>query len=314
MTEQLPVICLMGPTATGKTQLAIEIAQHFPCRIINVDSAMIYRNMNIGTAKPSLALRQRFPHYLLDLCEPEEYYSVATFCRDAKKEIEQSFACQHYPLLVGGTMMYFHALQSGLANIPKCDLKLRQQLLEEGQQLGWPALHDRLQKIDPKSAQRINCNDPQRIVRALEVYLQTNRPLSDFHEQQSVDSASVAKSYKFINIGLAPEDRSQLHKKIETRFATMLQEGFVDEVKLLRERKTLNLENTSMRCIGYRQIWRYLEGDYDFDTMCQKAIIATRQLAKRQLTWLRRWPELNAIEVKANQDVSWENIKQIIIR
>ena len=281
------VICLMGPTAAGKTDLALALCDQLPCEIISVDSALVYRGMDIGTAKPSAKLQKQYPHHLIDIRDPAQSYSAAEFCQDAHQTIQSCLQQQRIPLLVGGTMLYFRSLQYGLSQLPAANTDIRQRLEQQAQQQGWPALHQRLQTIDPDSATRIHPNDPQRIQRALEVYEVSGKTLSQLqsHSLQTHD-------YQFINIAILPNDRARLHEKIAARFQHMLDQGLIDEVKALYQHDDLHCELPSMRSVGYRQVWDYLEEHYDFDTMRDKAIIATRQLAKRQLTWLRSWPEL----------------------
>lgn len=281
------VIFLMGPTAAGKTDIAIELTQYYPCDIISVDSAMIYRSMNIGTAKPSKEILAITPHRLIDICEPNEIYSAAQFCHNAYQEIEKIFLHKRTPLLVGGTMLYFRALQKGLSQLPTADPMIREKILNEAQLLGWNVLYDRLKKIDPNIATRIHPNDPQRLQRALEIYELTGQAPSDIYSKNNHSPFP----YPIINIVLAPHNRNVLHERIATRFKQMLSQGFIEEVSHLRERGDLNLNLPSMRAVGYRQVWEYLDGKLTYDQMVERGIIATRQLAKRQLTWLRAWPD-----------------------
>lgn len=290
------IICLMGPTAAGKTDLAIELTQQLPCDIVSVDSAMIYRDMNIGTAKPSMAELAIAPHRLIDIRDPSESYSVADFCDDAQQEIAAIQAQGRIPLLVGGTMMYFNALQQGLAELPEADVKVRQQLATEAEQIGWSAMHEKLQQIDPLAAEKIHPNDPQRIQRALEVFEITGQPISELQSQ----AQQQVQDDQFINFAIAPDDRSELHRRIALRFDQMLQNGFIEEVEQLFKRGDLSPELPSMRAVGYRQVWDYISGISVYDDMRELGIIATRQLAKRQLTWLRGWPEVNWL--KNSQD------------
>lgn len=278
----------MGPTAAGKTDLAIELTKSFPCEIISVDSAMIYRTMDIGTAKPSKEILATIPHHLIDICDPAETYSVGQFCQDALTRISEIQQKNKMPILVGGTMLYFRALQQGLSVLPKADLHVRAEINQQALQHGWPALHQQLAIIDPPTAQRIHPNDAQRIQRALEVYQLTNIPLGKWHEQQQ----GFLQSYDVISIGLIPDDRNLLKQHIQRRFDTMLAQGFMDEVETLYQRSDLNSELPSLRAVGYRQAWQYLAGNIDKDQMRSQAIIATQQLAKRQLTWLRSWQNL----------------------
>ncbi len=306
MKSNNTVIFLMGPTASGKTDVAIKLTQIFPIDIISVDSAMIYRGMDIGTAKPNNSILANAPHRLTDICDPHENYSAAQFCEDAYNEITSIFNTKRIPLLVGGTMMYFKALQQGLSPLPTADDAIRQKILAEAQQLGWVALHDKLKKIDPESAKRIHPNDPQRLQRALEIYEITQQKPSEIYAQQN----KSIFPYKMINIILAPSDRDILRERIATRFHNMLQQGFIEEVVRLRARDDLNLNMPSMRAVGYRQVWEYLDGKLTYDEMVERGIIATRQLAKRQLTWLRNWPNAQWFD-SLDEDV-FEKIKDYI--
>ncbi|MCW5589481.1 MAG: tRNA (adenosine(37)-N6)-dimethylallyltransferase MiaA [Legionellales bacterium] len=281
----------MGPTASGKSDIAVNLAQEFPLEIVSVDSAMVYRTMNIGTAKPDNETLAQIPHYLIDVCDPSQAYSAAQFREDAVLAIEKIFRHKKIPLLVGGTMLYYRILQQGIAVLPEAEPQLRQAIDHKAQKVGWTALHEELTKIDPQSAKRIHPNDPQRLQRALEVFYLTGKPLSDYFFQQPPNDLP----YQFFNIGLIPEDRKFLHQSIENRFLQMLKMGFIEEVEKLRAREDLHLDLPAMRAVGYRQIWQYLDGVYSYNEMCQKGIVATRQLAKRQLTWLRNWPELHAV-------------------
>lgn len=282
-----PVICLMGPTASGKTALAIELVQQFPLEIISVDSAMVYRGMDIGTAKPSAAELKQAPHRLIDICDPAESYSAGQFCEDAKKAINIIHKNDKIPLLVGGTMLYFHLLQQGFADLPKADLSVRTRIAERAAKLGWPALHEELSKIDPKMGDQLHPNDAQRIGRALEIFQATGETLSALQAKQ----VWKTPPYRFLNLILLPSDRKILHERIAKRFVNMLNNGFLDEVKLLYQRKDLQADLPSIRSVGYRQAWAHLAGDYDYAHLKEQGIIATRQLAKRQLTWLKRWQQ-----------------------
>lgn len=286
------IICLMGPTASGKTQLAVELVKQFPFEIISVDSAMVYRGLDIGTAKPSQAILEKAPHRLIDIRDPAEPYSAAQFCEDAEREIKDIFSKNKIPLLVGGTMLYFRALQQGLSALPGRDDAIREKLNAEGALKGWPELHARLQTIDPDAASRIHPHDSQRIQRALEVYELTGESLS----VQQKKEALMDRSCSFINLAIAPFDRAILHDRIRQRFDEMLAQGFLDEVQTLFKRNDLNLTMSSIRSVGYRQAWEYLSGGIDYDTMRERTIVATRQLAKRQLTWLRHWPDIISLE------------------
>lgn len=277
-------ILLMGPTASGKTALGVALAQALNAEIISVDSALVYRGMDIGTAKPTLAERGGVPHHLIDILDPSESFSTGQFRNRALELMADIAARGKLPLLVGGTMLYFSALTQGLAQLPEADPDIRQRLDDELQQLGKEALHARLAQVDPQAAARIHVNDPQRVQRALEVFEISGRPLSSFFDADQ----SVEHPYRFIKIIVAPEQRKTLHDKIAERFDSMLAQGFLDEVQALWQRGDLDEGMPSIRCVGYRQAWCYLNGEYDLETMRDKAIIATRQLAKRQFTWLRK--------------------------
>lgn len=285
MSQFPSVICLMGPTAAGKTDLAIKLTQHLPCEIISVDSAMVYRGMNIGTAKPGPEILRLAPHRLLDIRDPSDAYSAGQFRTDALREITDILSAGKIPLLVGGTMLYFHALQTGLAELPPANNAIRAFILEQAKIHGWQTMHQRLQKIDPLAANRIHPNDPQRIQRALEIYELTGQSLTTLANQNHAQSLP----YRMINLAIAPTDRSRLHTVIEQRFHIMLEQGFIAEVEKLFLRSDLTLDLPSIRSVGYRQIWSYLAGDLNYEAMKERSIIATRQLAKRQLTWLKSW-------------------------
>ncbi|CAD6878555.1 tRNA dimethylallyltransferase (EC 2.5.1.75) [Methylomonas albis] len=277
-------ILLMGPTASGKTALGVALAQALNAEIISVDSALVYRGMDIGTAKPTLAERGGVPHHLIDILDPDEAFSTGQFRNRALELMAEITARGKLPLLVGGTMLYFSALTQGLAQLPEADPDIRQRLDDELQQMGKEVLHARLAQVDPLAAARIHVNDPQRIQRALEVYEISGRPLSSFFAADQ----QTEQPYRFIKLIIAPEQRKTLHDKIAQRFDQMLAQGFLDEVQGLLQRGDLDESLPSIRCVGYRQAWSYLNGEYDLETMREKAIIATRQLAKRQFTWLRK--------------------------
>jgi tRNA dimethylallyltransferase len=278
-----PAILLVGPTASGKTALAFELATRFHCDIVSVDSAQVFRDMDIGTAKPEPATLERFPHRLIDLITPEQRYSAAQFRADALREMESIAAAGRIPLLVGGTMLYVKALREGLAELPQADADLRAQIDAEAAAHGWPALHAELARLDPETAARLKPTDAQRIQRALEVLRLTGRTLGSFFAEQ----AASTLPFNMLNIALVPSDRSVLHARIGERFAAMLAAGLVDEVKALRKKYTLDAGLPSMRCVGYRQVWEMLEGDLPAKELRERGIYATRQFAKRQLTWLR---------------------------
>lgn len=287
----------MGPTAIGKTDLAIqlysELGQQLPMDIISVDSAMVYKGLNIGTGKPEKEILESIPHGLVDIREPSDIYSVADFCDDVKKCIDRAHNNHRIPLLVGGTMMYFRALQSGLAKLPSSDTKIREDLRKELQQKGLGALFQELNKHDPVMAAKLEPNDTQRVLRALEVFKVSGRSMSELildHNQQS--DCQTQNNYNFINLALMLNERSVLHKRIEQRFYQMLEQGFIEEVELLFKNAKLNIDLPAIRSCGYRQVWYYLQGDYTKEEMIERAIISTRQLAKRQCTWLRSWDEI----------------------
>ena len=284
-SEHKPLaIFLMGPTASGKTDLAIQLRQQLPVEVISVDSALIYRGMDIGTAKPSKAELALAPHRLIDICDPAESYSAANFRTDALREMQEISAQGKIPLLVGGTMLYYKALLEGLSPLPSADEKVRSEIEAKAELIGWAGLHQELSKIDPISAQRINPNDSQRINRALEVFYLTGKTLTELTAQKG-----EALPYDILQFAIAPEQREVLHLRIEQRFHKMIELGFQQEVEKLYRRPDLNENLPSIRCVGYRQMWEYLRGDYDHDEMVFRGICATRQLAKRQITWLRGW-------------------------
>jgi len=292
MRELPPAIFLMGPTASGKTALALELVDKYPCEIISVDSALVYKDMNIGTAKPDAEMLERAPHRLIDLIDPAESYSAANFREDALREMADITAAGKVPLLVGGTMMYFKFLRDGAAELPQSVPEVRERLLAEGLQHGWPYMHEKLARIDPDSAARLKPMDSQRIQRALEVYEVSGKTLSHFWAEQQTEPLP----YHVVNLAVCPAERSILHERIALRFRQMLGCGFIDEVKSLYDRGDLNINMPSVRCVGYRQVWDYLDGKYDYDELVDRGIIATRQLAKRQITWLRSWPDLHWLD------------------
>ncbi|MDF7666755.1 tRNA (adenosine(37)-N6)-dimethylallyltransferase MiaA [Orbaceae bacterium ESL0727] len=277
---------LMGPTASGKTALAMALCDRYPIDIISVDSALIYRGMDIGTAKPTKTELINYPHKLIDICDPADSYSAANFRADALLEIEKTFAHGRIPLLVGGTMLYFKALIEGLSPLPAADNAIRQQIEIKANLEGWSAIHAELKKVDPVSADRIHPNDPQRLNRALEVYLITGKSMTEL-----TDHNSEQLPYEVEQMAMMPDDRKVLHERIEKRFMQMLEQGFEQEVKQLMTRSDLHLNLPSMRCVGYRQMWEYLCGQISYDEMVFKGLCATRQLAKRQITWLRGWKQ-----------------------
>ena len=285
-----PAIFLMGPTASGKTALAVSLVEHFPLEIISVDSALVYRDMNIGTAKPDAATLARAPHHLLDIRDPTEAYSAAAFCEDARRLMAEMTARGKVPLLVGGTMLYFKALLQGLDDLPPADAALRQKLDQEAASRGWPALHTELAQVDPATAARLAPNDSQRIGRALEIFRLTGFPMSAL-----LARAQSSLPYRVLQLALLPSDRAVLHQRIATRFDQMLDGGLIEEVECLRRNYALEADMPAMRAVGYRQAWAYLDGAITLSELREQGIAATRQLAKRQLTWLRSWS--NAIEL-----------------
>jgi tRNA dimethylallyltransferase len=290
----------MGPTASGKTGVAVELVQRLPLEIISVDSALIYRGMDIGTAKPDAATLRRAPHRLIDIRDPAEGYSAAEFRRDALEAMEDIRRCGKTPLLVGGTTLYFRALEQGLSNLPSADPEVRAQLEAEAAALGWAGMHARLQRVDPAAAARIHPNDPQRIQRALEVYELSGVAMSDLFAAGRTPSSN----WQFLKIVLAPQNRTVLHQRIAQRFHAMLQQGFVQEVRRLRARGELHADLPAMRAVGYRQAWAYLEGNLREEEWVERALIATRQYAKRQMTWLRSETHCHWVDPLAGDSVA----------
>jgi tRNA dimethylallyltransferase len=282
-------LLLMGPTGAGKSDLALRLAASLPFEIISVDSAQVYRGMDIGTAKPDRATRTAIPHHLIDIRDPTTNYSAGEFVHDASEAMQEIWRRGRQPMLVGGTMLYFHALTLGLAELPGADLRVRAEIDAQAASGGWAAVHRELERVDPLAAARIHINDPQRIQRALEVYRVTGEPISRLQQSRK----SMLAGVDVLELGVAPLERAVLHRRIEARFLAMLATGFLDEVRTLRERSDLTAEHPSMRAVGYRQAWRYLAGKCGLEQAKQEAIVATRQLAKRQLTWLRRRENLN---------------------
>ena len=287
----------MGSTASGKTDLAIEICRHLPCEIISVDSAMVYRNMDIGTAKPTASELVQAPHRLIDILDPAQSYSVAEFRRDALREMAQVCDSGNIPLLVGGTMLYFKALLQGLASMPDASPEIRAQIEREAKLHGWPYVHAQLAKVDPESAERIHPNHSQRIERALEVYRASGKTMTEYHRRQNTEQELP---YRVVQIAITPQDRAVLHRRIEKRYLQMMEQGFVDEVRALHQRGDLHPDMPSIRAVGYRQVWQFLEGELNYNEMVERAVIATRQLAKRQFTWLNGWHGLHWIYTDEN--------------
>ncbi len=305
-----PAICLMGPTASGKTDIAVHLVQHLPVEIISVDSVLIYKEMNIGSAKPDAATLAIAPHRLIDFLDPSQAYSVAEFRRDALAAMADITQQGKIPLLVGGTMLYFRALLGGLSELPAANAAIRKKLEAQAVDIGWQAMHTKLQQVDPVAASKIHPNDPQRIQRALEVYEISGKPLSVLQQKAKLENTLPYTVTKLI---VSPEDRAVLHQRIEKRFHQMLESGFIDEVKTLYNRGDLNVNMPSMRAVGYRQVWEHLDNQRDYHSMVERGIVVTRQLAKRQLTWLRN--EKDAIWLDSGQmDVNSADIKQLALK
>ncbi len=282
----------MGPTAAGKTDQAVALTRELPCELVSVDSALVYRGMDIGTAKPEPEVLAEAPHRLIDILDPAEAYSAARFREDALAEMAEITAAGRIPLLVGGTMPYYTALTEGLSAMPSADPEVRERLDAEERAVGLAELHRRLAAADPASGERIHPNDPQRIKRALELIELTGRTPSELYAEQK----AAEPPYRWVRIALAPAERSVLHERIERRFDLMLEQGFIEEVEGLRARGDLSLDLPSMRAVGYRQVWEYLDGTLDRERMCERGIVATRQLAKRQFTWLRSTPDIEWLD------------------
>lgn len=310
MSSLPPAIFLMGPTAAGKTDLALELARVLPCDLISVDSALIYRGMDIGTAKPERAILDEFPHALIDIRDPAESYSAAEFRADALAAMAESAARGRIPLLVGGTMLYYKALLEGLADMPSADPAVRAELEARALAEGWEALHRELAAVDPQSAARIHPNDPQRLTRALEVYRVSGLSMTEHRRRQAAGNPDAGTSgagqlpYTVAQLAIAPAQRQVLHDRIAQRFRAMLEQGFVEEVEALRSRSDLHAGLPSIRAVGYRQVWGYLDGELSRDEMVERGIIATRQLAKRQFTWLRGWDGLHWLDSLACDNLS----------
>lgn len=306
MPESLPpAIFLMGPTASGKTALAVSLVERFPLEIISVDSALVYRGMDIGTAKPDAATLARAPHHLLDIREPTEAYSAAAFCDDALRLMADIVARGKVPLLVGGTMLYFRALLNGLDDLPRADAALRQKLEMDAASRGWPALHADLARVDPPTAARLAPNDAQRIGRALEIFQLAGKPMSAL-----LDQVQTALPYRVLQLALIPSNRAVLHQRIAARFDAMLVDGLLEEVETLRQMPALTADLPAMRAVGYRQAWTYLNGEIDLNGLREQGLAATRQLAKRQLTWLRSWPDAVMLDSLAD-DLETQAFSQV---
>ncbi|HSG89006.1 MAG TPA: tRNA (adenosine(37)-N6)-dimethylallyltransferase MiaA [Pseudomonadales bacterium] len=314
-----PCLWIMGPTASGKTDLALAIAEAIPTDLISVDSALVYRGLDIGAAKPSPALLARHPHALVDIREPSQPYSAADFRRDALAAMDRARSAGRLPLLVGGTMLYFRVLEQGIATMPASDPAVRAALEARADEIGLAALHDELAAVDPEAAERIHPNNPQRIKRALEVHAISGRPISTWWREGAQEEAASAGAagglearFRTLRLALMPADRAALHAAIERRFDAMLDAGLVEEVMALEQRGDLHAELPALRAVGYRQVWSCLQGEIDAVTMRERAIAATRQLARRQLTWLRRWPEVRRIEVQPGRSWSPAEVRDLI--
>lgn len=301
MDAQSLAIFIMGPTAAGKTALAVELVQRLPCEIISVDSAMVYRGMDIGTAKPDAAIRALARHRLIDIRDPGEPYSAAAFCRDALREMTDIASHGRIPLLVGGTMLYFRALEEGLSELPGADPEVRAWIEDQARQQGWPALHRRLGELDPSAARRIHPNDPQRIQRALEVHQLSGQPLSSLQQK----TKRHAHGYRFRKFALTVESRDELHRRIEQRLAGMLGNGFFEEVQGLYRRGDLHMGLPAVRAVGYRQFWEHLAGKVSYEEAVSRTLFATRQYAKRQLTWLRRQKAVSRLGDKQGKSIKY---------
>ncbi|GAB5392303.1 MAG: tRNA (adenosine(37)-N6)-dimethylallyltransferase MiaA [Alteromonas macleodii] len=299
INSALPVIAIMGPTASGKTGLALDIAAKVESEVISVDSALVYKGMDIGTAKPTQEEQAGVVHHLIDIIDPAQSYSVSQFVNDTNALIGDILARGKVPILAGGTMMYFNALINGISPLPKSDEKIRDEITQQAQRLGWSKLHDELRGVDPISGERIHPNDPQRITRALEVYRSTGKTLTHWQQQEGEKCP-----YKIAQFAIAPADRAVLHERIATRFDLMLEQGFENEVVKLYERSDLHEDLPSIRSVGYRQMWQYLDGQLSYAEMRERGIIATRQLAKRQLTWLRGWEQVTWLDTFANDNLT----------
>lgn len=291
MNPKPPVIFLMGPTASGKTDLAMALHDQLPVELISVDSALVYRGMDIGSAKPSKEELEKYPHQLIDIRDPSEPYSAADFVTDAEKAIADIHANGKIPLLVGGTMLYFRALLDGLADMPEADAEVRAKIEHDAEQFGWPYVHQQLAEVDPEMAAEIHPNHSQRLSRALEVFLVSGKTMSQLRaEQNKNQQIAFADRFSVTQMAISPRDRSVLHQRIEQRFSKMLEQGLVDEVRQLYARGDLHEDLPAIRAVGYRQVWEFFDQKLNYDEMRERGIIATRQLAKRQMTWLKNWP------------------------
>ena len=306
LNQQQPVIFLMGPTASGKTELAIELYKAMDCELISVDSVLVYRGMDIGTAKPSKQELAEAPHHLIDICDPDQPYSASQFCIDAKLIIDDVLSNGKIPVLVGGTMLYFKALRDGLADLPQAVPQVRSQMTSEALEKGWSAMHIKLAAIDPESALRIKPGDSQRIQRALEVFMVSGKTLSQHFKEQHIQPLPNP----IVSLAITPPEREVLRQRIAIRFENMMQQGFLSEAEHLYQQKENTADLPAMRSVGYRQAYKYFSGEIDLPTMQEKAITASRQLAQRQMTWLRKWPDITWLETGNSDNVSI--IRQLI--
>jgi tRNA dimethylallyltransferase len=299
--EKPPAIFVMGPTASGKTDLAIALQAHFPVELINVDSAQVYRQLDIGSAKPDRATLEKAPHHLIDIRDPVDPYSAADFLKDATRVMAEITARGNIPLLVGGTMLYFKVLLEGLSKMPEANPEIRDRIQQQADSEGWPAVYKQLQEVDPETAAGLHPNHSQRIQRALEVYRLTGIPMSTLRREDN--TGGIADQYAIKQLALMPVNRKLIHQRIESRFEKMLSQGLEAEVKVLYQRGDLHAELPAIRSVGYRQIWQYLDGQCSLDEAIGKAVAATRQLAKRQITWLRNWPRSCEINIDSETDL-----------
>lgn len=305
-TQRTPVLLLMGPTGSGKTDLAIRLAQQFPIEIVSVDSAMVYRGLDIGTGKPGREVLRQYPHHLVDILDPAESYSAGQFVRDARQAIDSIRRRHRVPMLVGGTMLYFRALRRGLASLPSADASIRAEIDERARLVGWPAMHQELAAIDARSAGRIQPNDAQRIQRALEVFRISGRTLSEFHSEAQAPDPNLA----FTTYAWVPSDRERLYAAIGQRFRAMMQAGLLEEVCRLHQRGDLHPAMPAIRCVGYRQLWEHLDGKMSMDVAIENAIVATRHLARRQFIWLRSETDFNSLD--ALEPASGAHIENVV--
>ncbi len=299
LNEKSLAICLMGPTASGKTDLALNLADEFPVTLISVDSSLVYRGMDIGSAKPEPEILERYPHHLIDIRNPDEPYSASDFRDDVLPIMDQIWQEGKVPLLVGGTMMYFKVLIEGIADMPEADEGIRARIVDKALKQGWSAVHEDLQKVDPVAAERIHPNDSQRLQRALEVFELSGKPLSEL-QASGAWGGQQELHFNPVSLALMTENRALLHRRIEGRFKQMVKKGLVEEVKALKAQYPDKANLPAMRAVGYRQVWQFLEGEFDEQEMLQRGTAATRQLAKRQITWLRSWPNLTSFEIDSS--------------